>query len=167
METPCLPRKTFPLGRYRASRAPNPPVGGRSRQTPVLPLRQVGRPRRRDLGQAVFWRGRQARSPVPKPAAASRPQPLGGDSRWLAADSGRSASRAAPWRGGARARPSGSHLAADFARHSPSLRLHRRFTSLTPPLPGRTKTTRPEEANNTLHRGGSPGGLAPPRTPSR
>ena len=80
-------------------------------------------------------------------AAASRPQPLGGGSRrWLAADSGRSASRASPWRVGAWVRPAGSHLASDFARHPPPLRLHRRFTSLTPPLPGRTKTTRPQEA---------------------
>ena len=69
-------------------------------------------------------------------APASRPQPLGGGSRrWLAADSGRSASRASPWRVGAWVRPAGSHLASDFARHPPPLRLHRRFTSLTPRYP--------------------------------
>ena len=80
-------------------------------------------------------------------AAASRPQPLGGGSRrWLAADSGRSASRASPWRVGAWVRPAGSHLASDFARHPPPLRLHRRFTSLTPALPGWTKTMLPKEA---------------------
>ena len=101
-------------------------------------------------------------------APASRPQPLGGGSRrWLAADSGRSASRAAPWRVGAWARPCGLAprlgLRAPSAAASPSPSLYLLDAS----------TTRADEDNAAvrsvlaLHRGDSHGGLAPPRPPTR
>ena len=164
-ETPCLPRKTFPLGRYRAARAPNPPGGGRSRQTPVWPLRWVGRPRRHDLGQAVFWRGRQARSPLP----IRRSGVASAAARWrLAAVAG----------GGFRAicvprLPLACRRMGAPCGLAPRLGL-RTPSAAASPSPSLylldASATRADEDNAAgrsvlaLHRSGSPGGLAPPRT---
>ena len=87
--------------------------------------RQSGRFARLVTRAAAIWarrffggEGRQ-RHQCQSPAAASRPQPLGGGlGRWLAAHSGRSASRAAPGRAVARARPCG--LAPRLGLRSPS-----------------------------------------------
>ena len=101
-------------------------------------------------------------------APASRPQPLGGGSRrWLAADSGRSASRAAPWRVGAWARPCGLAprlgLRPPSAAASPSPSLYLLDASAT----GADEDNAAGRSVLALHRSGSPGSLAQPRTPSR
>ena len=119
-------------------------------------------------GPSAFLRTNPARTRVQFTAAASRPQPLGGVSqRWLAADSGRSASRAAPWRVGAWARPCGLaprlglRPPSAAASPSPSLYVLRRLRCRG------GQRQRGRKKRFALHRSGSPGGLAPPRTPSR